>query len=112
MKQGKFLLLLCLAMGLLGSLRSEDKVINDAGKAILYIENLKSMGEKIRFLLSRGRESIDGKKYKDTREIAEYILKNLDSHSVEAKDLLAEAKQKEKILDFPQINPVAIPLGK
>ena len=107
----KMIFMLLLGLLIAAPVRAEDKIINTSGDAILYLKALDSVKEKREYLLHQGKEFIKEEKYKDAREIANYILVNLDPESVEAKDLAKEAQGKEKVSNI-QINPVTIPIGK
>ncbi len=93
-------------------IQAEEETVKSSGDAILYLEALGSRDEKVKYLLDHGRRFMEEQKYKDAREIAQYILDKLDDTSVEAKDLLTEAQSKEEPADMPQLNPVQIPLGE
>lgn len=89
----------------------EEEIITSSEDAILYLKSLESNEEKVLYLVDLGQEFMKQEKYKDAREVAQYVLEHLDQNSVEAKDLLEEAQSKEKISGMPQINPVTIPIG-
>ncbi|MBP9854436.1 MAG: hypothetical protein KBD53_06185 [Candidatus Omnitrophica bacterium] len=91
---------------------AEEETVKSSGDAILYLEALESRDEKVKYLLDHGKRFMEEQKYKEAREIAEYILDKLDDTSVEAKDLFTEAQSKEEPADMPQLNPVQIPLGE
>ena len=116
MKELIFVFLLGLFIGLLlevpRTVRAQEKMINSSSDAILYLKALDTNEEKIKYLLYQGQKFMEEEKYKDAREIAEYILNDLNLSSVEAKDLLDMAKKKEEASKMPQLNPVTIPLGK
>ena len=90
----------------LGSGFAEEKKYDSSEDVIVYLVALEDKSEKVKYLLHYAREFMKEEKYKDAKELAEYVLDTLDKNSAEAKELLQDVKKKIEENTMPKVNPV------
>ena len=83
-----------LSFGLL-SCAQQPKAANSK-EAIQQSENLKTVEEKVKYLVKEANSFINSEKFDESIEIAKYILSKLDQESVEAKNILEKAQAELK----------------
>ena len=94
-----------LAVFVFGSLQAEEAAmpalaqktvqeIDPVKEAIVQAGMLATSTEKVSFLLQQATSFYKSEKFQETVDLAKYVLQYLDADSLEAKDLLAVAKEK------------------
>jgi len=69
------------------------KIAESSKEAMATASSLANVQEKKDYLMKQAKTLYDSKKFQDVVDIAQYILKSLDTESSEAKSLLEKAKQ-------------------
>lgn len=59
--------------------------------AISQADTLKTLDEKVKFLVSQANDFLDSKQYQQAVNVAQYILSNFDKNSADAKSILQKA---------------------
>ena len=66
---------------------------DSSSSAIEATQSMQSVQEKVDYLIKQAQAFYNSKDFQQTIDIAQYILQNLDSDSLEAKNLLTKAKE-------------------
>ena len=92
MKKHFYIIGMCLVIGLVAAGCGAQEA--SSGKdAITVAKALETAQEKTDYLVSQAKAFYSSKEFQQTIDVAQYILRYLDSDSAVAKDLLSKAKE-------------------
>ena len=75
------------------------KKVKSSGAAIETSQAMKTTQEKVDYLIKQAKIFYDSKNFKETMNIAYYILHSVDKDSLDAKDLVEKTKQELANMD-------------
>jgi len=88
---GGFLVLL-LAAGLMISGCAQQAKTSNSQEAIDQAQQYQSVDEKVRYLVSQANQFLNSQEFNEAISTAQYIIRNLDQNSQDAKNIIETAK--------------------